>query len=56
MSKVTWRHGGRTPAANLTRITVDGSDNAKDYLRVTVSPRSASVLSWERVPFTAPGS
>ncbi|HET9650115.1 MAG TPA: hypothetical protein VFP34_18060 [Microlunatus sp.] len=40
-----------TPAPNLTRITVDGSDRADDYLRVTVRPGRADVLSWQRVPF-----
>lgn len=39
-------------ATNLTRITVDGSSNATDYLRVSIHPRSAAVLKWERVPFT----
>ena len=39
-------------AANLHRITVDGSGNATDYLRVTIHPNDAAVLSWTRVPFT----
>lgn len=38
---------------NLSRVTVDGSSNAKDYLRVTVDPRDPRVLSWTSVPFTA---
>ncbi|MBT0567604.1 metallophosphoesterase [Williamsia sp. CHRR-6] len=38
---------------NLTRVTVDGSSNNKDYLRVTVNPIGATdVLSWTRVPYT----
>jgi hypothetical protein len=36
---------------NLTRITVDGSSNATNYLRVTVHPHGPQVLSWIRVPF-----
>lgn len=43
----------QTPAANLTRITVDGSTGVNNYLRVTVHERDREVLSWERVPFTA---
>jgi hypothetical protein len=39
-------------ADNLERITVDGSDNNKDWLHVTVNrPGASSVLSWERVPY-----
>jgi hypothetical protein len=38
---------------NLSRVTVDGSSNAKDYLRVTVDPRDPRVLSWTVVPFTS---
>jgi hypothetical protein len=45
---------GVGPAApNLTRVTVDGSDNAKDYLRVTITKNRAEPLTWTRVPFTA---
>ena len=40
-------------ADNLTRVTVDGSTNNHDWLRVTINkPGSASLLSWERVPYT----
>lgn len=39
-------------APNLTRVTVDGSANAKDYLRVTITKDRAEPLSWTRVPFT----
>jgi hypothetical protein len=45
-----------TAVPNLHRITVDGSDNAKDYLRVTVQPHSPQVLSWTRVPLVGSGS
>ena len=43
---------GAQPLTNLTRITVDGSNNANDYLRVTVSRHGPQVLSWTKVPFT----
>ena len=40
-------------ADNLTRVTVDGSSNNKDYLRVTITkPRDPKVLTWTRVPYT----
>lgn len=45
-------YGISTPVSNLTRITVDGSGNAKDYLRVTVNGRGSQVLSWAKVAFT----
>jgi hypothetical protein len=47
-------YGVTTPANNLTRITVDGSDNAHDYLRVRVNQNrhGDQTLTWERVPFT----
>ncbi|WP_433305392.1 hypothetical protein ACQP2F_17940 [Actinoplanes sp. CA-030573] len=47
-------YGVTRPLANLTRITVDGSSNANDYLRVTVNRHGPQVLSWTKVPFTAP--
>jgi hypothetical protein len=37
------------PVPNLTRITVDGSGNANNYLRVTVDRQG---LTWTRVPYT----
>jgi hypothetical protein len=40
------------PVNSLRRITVDGSDNNADYLRVTIHPRSREVLTWTRVPYT----
>ena len=43
------RHGS---ADNLERITVDGSDNNKDWLHVTVNrPGADTVISWERIPY-----
>lgn len=45
-------YGVTGSADNLERITVDGSDNNKDWLRVTVNrPGAPSVLSWERIPY-----
>jgi len=40
-------------ADNLTRVTVDGSSNNTDYLRVTVGAPGKPLLSWERVPYTS---
>jgi hypothetical protein len=42
---------------NLTQVTVDGSTNVDNYLRVTIAPEHgrpgpAAVLSWARVPYT----
>jgi hypothetical protein len=50
----TWLsfYGIGQPAPNLTRVTVDGSANATDYLRVTVNRRGPHVLTWTRVPYT----
>ncbi|AMM33316.1 Putative transmembrane protein [Sinomonas atrocyanea] len=51
------RYGVQGTADNLTRVTVDGSSNATDYLKVDVAADGAAgkgqpVLSWRRVPFT----
>ena len=40
-------------ADNLNRVTVDGSAGVNDYLRVSVRPSTASVLTVEKVPFTS---
>jgi hypothetical protein len=40
-------------ADNLNRVTVDGSNGVNDYLRVSVRPSTASVLTVEKVPFTS---
>ena len=37
---------------NLSRVTIDGSSNATNYLRVTVH-HGPEVLTWTRVPFTS---
>ena len=50
-------YGQPAAAANLTRLTVDGSSNAQDWLKATETPRgSATPLVFERVPFTHPAS
>jgi hypothetical protein len=47
-------YGVTGSADNLTRVTVDGSANNKDWLRVTINrPGADHVLSWERVPYVA---
>ncbi|GAB3439822.1 hypothetical protein GCM10027517_13580 [Phycicoccus ginsengisoli] len=47
------RYGVTGSAAGLQRITVDGSGNNHDWLKVTVNrPGAERVLSWERVPYT----
>ncbi|MGO4956922.1 hypothetical protein ACTQ49_06580 [Luteococcus sp. Sow4_B9] len=39
-------------SSELTRITVDGSQNNTNFLRFTVNrPRAEKVLSWEQVPY-----
>lgn len=40
-------------ADNLKRVTVDGSSNNRDYLRVSINrPGTADILTWQRVPYT----
>jgi hypothetical protein len=46
-------YGLKTTAPNLSRITIDGSSNATDWLKVTIAPGSKQVLSWTRVPFAS---
>jgi len=47
-------YGVSGSADNLTRVTVDGSSNNKDYLRVTINkPGSADLLSWVRVAYAS---
>lgn len=46
---------GQPAADDLERITVDGANNATDYVRFTVAGNSSddsAVLSWEKVPFS----
>jgi hypothetical protein len=46
-------YGVSGSADNLSRVTVDGSTGVDDYLRVSVRPDTASVLTVEKVPFTS---
>lgn len=41
---------GGLSAPNVTRITVEGSMNRTEYVRLTVDPASPSVFTWVRVP------
>ncbi|QHK20532.1 hypothetical protein GU243_13220 [Pseudarthrobacter psychrotolerans] len=46
---------GQTAADDLQRITVDGSNNATNYVRFTVAgngAKGADILTWEKVPFS----
>lgn len=48
-------YGGGAGADDLQRITVDGSNNATNYVRFTVAGNSATgtgVLSWDKVAFS----
>jgi hypothetical protein len=46
------RYGVTGSAENVQRVTVDGSDNNIDWLKVTIGrPGADHVLSWERVPY-----
>jgi hypothetical protein len=44
-------YGVEGAAANLTRITVDGSSNNTDWLKVQVHQRGDDLLTWEQVPY-----
>ncbi len=45
-------YGVEGSADNLTRVTVDGSNNNTNWLKVTVNrPRASEALSWEQVPY-----
>jgi hypothetical protein len=44
-------YGVSKPVSNLSRVTIDGSTDVNNYLRVTIDPGSSNVLSWTRVPF-----
>ncbi|MCU1557313.1 MAG: putative transrane protein [Microbacteriaceae bacterium] len=50
-------YGQSTAVKNLTRVTVDGSSNAQDWLKVSANSKGAAgVLSFERVAFSHPAS
>jgi hypothetical protein len=36
---------------NLTRITVEGSTDADEWLRLTIDPRAPGIFSWQRVQY-----
>jgi hypothetical protein len=42
---------GTQAVPNLTRITVEGSTAADEWLRLTIDPRTADVFSWQRVVY-----
>jgi hypothetical protein len=44
-------YGLTSPVPNLSRITIDGSGNAHDYLRVTIGKNRREPLTWHQVPF-----
>jgi hypothetical protein len=44
-------YGVHGSAGNLTRITVDGSSNNKDWLKVRVAAHGFPVLTWERIAY-----
>ncbi|GAB3886835.1 metallophosphoesterase [Terrabacter terrigena] len=47
-------YGVEGSAENLERVTVDGSNNNKDFLVVTVNrPGAEHVLSWQRIPYAS---
>ena len=48
-------YGVNYSVPNLTRVTVDGSADANDYLRLTIDPKSDDVFSYERVPYKVAG-
>ena len=49
----TWLslYGVEGTADNLTRITVDGSSNNTDWLKVRVHRHGPDVVTWEQVPY-----
>lgn len=44
-------YGVTQDVPNLTRVTVNGSNNALEYLKLTIDLATPSVFSWTRVPF-----
>ena len=50
-------YGQSTAATNLTRLTVDGSSKAQDWLKATATPQgSATPRVFECAPFVHPAS
>ena len=51
-SSVTGLIHGTQAVPNLTRITVQGSTNMpREWLRLTIDPRSPQIFSWENVVY-----
>jgi hypothetical protein len=42
---------GTQAVPNLTRITVEGSTAANEWVRLTVNPNTSEVFSWTRVQY-----
>jgi hypothetical protein len=42
---------GTQAVPNFTRITVQGSTNAKEWLKLSIDPRQTDLFSWERVQY-----
>jgi hypothetical protein len=42
---------GTQAVPNFTRITVQGSTDAKEWLKLTIDPHSAEVFGWERIVY-----
>jgi hypothetical protein len=42
---------GTQAVPNLTRVTVQGSTNPSEWVKLTIDPTSAAVFSWSRVSF-----
>jgi len=45
-------YGITGPATNLTRVTVEGSTDVDEWLKVSIDRRNPDVLSFQRVPFS----
>ena len=51
-TSATGKIHGTQAVPNLTRITVEGStNNPREWLRLTIDPRTADVFSWENVVY-----
>jgi hypothetical protein len=50
----TWLsfYGVTSPVANLTRVTVEGSNDVDEWLKVNIDRRNPEVLTFQRVPFS----
>jgi len=45
-------YGVKSPATNLTRITVEGSTAVDEWLKVTVDKHDRAVMTIQRIPFS----